>query len=729
MRLQTKLLCITIIPLLILLSAVLFLSQSNLRKEALDKAIASAENIASRESMHFVDLLNRGYNTARSIAEIAATFKLRNNTDRGQLVEIIRSSQLQNLDFFGLWTVFELNAFDGNDERYRPGGITPDNMKRLYGETADYEPGMVASTTGGFNCYWITGEDGKSVEGSTASDNTDFAEPYYALAKSTRKVAFPEIYLEPEEKVLVSTISMPIIANGEFLGVSGVDLSLDSLQKAIVKIKPFETGFITVYSQQGMVLASPQEDLVGKNVMTTLPAELQAAVKNGEKKNLTYPIGDEGARQEYLHLVLPLVYGDGSVFWSFVVSLPMDKVMAESNARIINELIIVLTGLLLVVLLITVLIRRLTKDIASGIEFANAIAGGDLNAEYSLHRNDEVGMLAESLRKMTAWMRSTLSESRAIAEESAQARLKSEEALAVIEAKAKEDEVRNAKMHELAGELDLIAHELQESAEQLVNELQKARQGAESTGEQSRKSKEAVRILEDVSHKVQEQVNVTTESSNATKTEATQGIDTMKSVGNSIQRVAESSQNLKVILGSLAASAEGIGSIMTVISDIADQTNLLALNAAIEAARAGEAGRGFAVVADEVRKLAEKTMLSVKEVESVTSSIQAGTRESVRAMESSLLEIEESAEKSVISSQTLEHIVQLIEQNATEVQRISAIGEQQFEANHAITQVTDSVERIALETADSMETASRKLSDLAALSDKLGTTTQELRSL
>lgn len=153
MRLQTKLLCITILPLFVLLSAVLLLSQSNLRKEALDKAVAEAENIAAQESLHFVELLNRGYNTAQHLAETVAAFKLRNNTDRGQLVEIIRSFQLQNLDFFGLWTVLELNAFDGNDELYRPDKLTPADVKRLYGASADYEPGMVASTTGGFNCY------------------------------------------------------------------------------------------------------------------------------------------------------------------------------------------------------------------------------------------------------------------------------------------------------------------------------------------------------------------------------------------------------------------------------------------------------------------------------------------------------------------------------------------------------------------------------------------------
>ena len=104
-------------------------------------------------------------------------------------------------------------------------------------------------------------------------------------------------------------------------------------------------------------------------------------------------------------------------------------------------------------------------------------------------------------------------------------------------------------------------------------------------------------------------------------------------VGTAITVVDGKTSALKGSLNDLGVRAEGIGRVMSVITDIADQTNLLALNAAIEAARAGEAGRGFAVVADEVRKLAEKTVHATKEVDSAITSIQKNTGESIEAVE------------------------------------------------------------------------------------------------
>ena len=115
----------------------------------------------------------------------------------------------------------------------------------------------------------------------------------------------------------------------------------------------------------------------------------------------------------------------------------------------------------------------------------------------------------------------------------------------------------------------------------------------------------------------------------------------VKSAINGIEAVHKQFTTIKNDIDQLGQQAQSIGQIMDVISDIADQTNLLALNAAIEAARAGEAGRGFAVVADEVRKLAEKTMSATKEVGQAISDIQEGTRRNIESVEQSVVTIQE----------------------------------------------------------------------------------------
>ena len=124
-------------------------------------------------------------------------------------------------------------------------------------------------------------------------------------------------------------------------------------------------------------------------------------------------------------------------------------------------------------------------------------------------------------------------------------------------------------------------------------------------------------------------------------------------------------------MNSLGQKAEAIGQVVGFINDVADQTNLLALNAAIEAARAGEAGRGFAVVADEVRNLAEKTMQATKEVTEAVSSIQRQTQETIAAVDSSAEQTVRSAERASSAGTSMEAIVQNMERAAQQLEQIA----------------------------------------------------------
>ncbi|MCM0754624.1 methyl-accepting chemotaxis protein, partial [Desulfovibrio aminophilus] len=165
--------------------------------------------------------------------------------------------------------------------------------------------------------------------------------------------------------------------------------------------------------------------------------------------------------------------------------------------------------------------------------------------------------------------------------------------------------------------------------------------------------------------------------------------------------------------------AEGIGQIMNVIADIADQTNLLALNAAIEAARAGEAGRGFAVVADEVRKLAEKTMSATNEVGSYIQAVQESARKNIRNTEATAQAITASTETAGKSGAALREIVDMVENTADQVRGIATASEEQSSASEEISRTTEDINRIASETAEAMTQSAQAVSDLARLAQDL----------
>ena len=230
MKLQTKLLLITLIPLLLLLGIIITYSQINQRQNALVEAENYAENTVRHEALPYLAMLNQAYAISEQLAASAISFKLRENYDRGQLVELVRQTQLDNLSFLGSWLMFDPNAFDNNDVRYMPenikGNPNPNfpagqensdadprpSMQEVYCSNVDYPATGVASIEGSFCAYWVTTADGKGVYASDAGSNDEMDEPYYALPRDTKKTSFPEIYMEEVEKVLVSTISSPIFA-------------------------------------------------------------------------------------------------------------------------------------------------------------------------------------------------------------------------------------------------------------------------------------------------------------------------------------------------------------------------------------------------------------------------------------------------------------------------------------------------------------------------------------
>ncbi|MDD5285076.1 MAG: methyl-accepting chemotaxis protein [Desulfuromonadaceae bacterium] len=259
------------------------------------------------------------------------------------------------------------------------------------------------------------------------------------------------------------------------------------------------------------------------------------------------------------------------------------------------------------------------------------------------------------------------------------------------------------------GQVSAAASQLQSTAEQIAT-------AAEEVACQSVTVATASEEMSATSNDISHNCSLASEISGRANQTATGGAEVVQKTLVGMQNIAERVQESARTVESLGARSDQIGAIVGTIEDIADQTNLLALNAAIEAARAGEQGRGFAVVADEVRALAERTTRATKEIGAMIKAIQSETAGAVGSMENGVREVEKGMESSRKSGDALQQIVDAISEVSMQVHQIATAAEEQTAVTgeissniHQITDVVSDTARGAHETA----AAASQLSSLA----------------
>jgi len=272
---------------------------------------------------------------------------------------------------------------------------------------------------------------------------------------------------------------------------------------------------------------------------------------------------------------------------------------------------------------------------------------------------------------------------------------------------------QNALMADTAAKATTTSERMASAAEQLSAQIDQANQGSQ---EQNNRVQDTVAAVEEMNATILEvakNAGDTAQNAEAARAKAREGAQLVVQVVNAVGSVRDAATRVKGNMHALGDKAQGIGAVLNVISDIADQTNLLALNAAIEAARAGEAGRGFAVVADEVRKLAEKTMHATKEVGDAISGIQRGTAETVAMFDQAAVAVEQATSLAEKSGSALTEIVAVVEAAGDQVRAIATAAEQQSATSEEINRSIESISRIASETASAMQESTQAVADLA----------------
>ncbi len=353
-----------------------------------------------------------------------------------------------------------------------------------------------------------------------------------------------------------------------------------------------------------------------------------------------------------------------------------ENLKAASRAKAIFVTISVVI-LILIGLGTFIFVRSITRSLEEGMNVANKLAGGDLTVEINISTQDEIGALLQSLKDMVQKWRGVVNQINSSADNIASA-----------------------------------SHELSASAVQM----------SKGSNEQAQRSVQVATASEEMSQTVIDVARNTGNiavSSEETVETAKKGKEVVDMAVREVQQIANTVDASAEMVRSLGELSKQIGAIVNVINEIADQTNLLALNAAIEAARAGEHGRGFAVVADEVKKLAERTGNSTAEIADMIGNIQKEVNRAVDAMEDVKTKVSSGTTLSEQAGNALNDIVRKVDDLQLMVQQIASATEEMTATSEGISKDIDSIATISKETSAASSQVSRASDELSDLSVNL----------
>ena len=346
--------------------------------------------------------------------------------------------------------------------------------------------------------------------------------------------------------------------------------------------------------------------------------------------------------------------------------------------QIIGGALSVILGLLAAIYLI----RNFTTRIIRVANTMSRIADGDLTTQLKIYANDEIGELGKSINRMVLSLDTMITS------------------------------------------ITKTASELASSSNILYGISEQAASSSEEVAAQAGTVVTACEEMVSTSGGIAQNCNIAAESSRQGSDLVTEGVSVVQETVAGMNRITERVKETAATLERLGSRSDQIGEIVGTIEDIADQTNLLALNAAIEAARAGEQGRGFAVVADEVRALAERTTKATKEIAQMIKAIQNETTGAVTSMEEGVKEVERGTQDAAKSGRALDHILSQINAVSMEINQIATAAEEQTATTTEITsniqQITEVVQLSASCSHDSADAAKELLAQAEELQRLVG---------
>ena len=645
-----------------------------LKQEINDKLSARAGEYGERVA----GFINEAYRIPFSFAGLLEQSSKKDSLSRERVELSVAAILQKNSQLSSMYAQFEPNGYDGLDSEYTQGA-----------------PHSVVSS-GTMEIYYTRNDDG-TVEQNQVDDA---AEKYittlnefgmreaewYLCAKDTKKPCLMEPYLyeiTPGNTALMTSLTVPVMVDNQFKGLVGADINLPIFQTMIMELSKSLYGGeakVTLVSQKGFVVAASHYKKLARPLSESVGPEL--AKKLLALNNSSGFVNEPNT----IAVAYPINIPIANATWSLIIEAPKSNAFmaVDDMNTAMNEMATSLGSLLLtigiIVTAIAVLIISLViKSIISPLNMIQArvenlaSAEGDLTQSIEVESHAELIALGSGINAFIAKLRYLISELKVLADRSQQESIKSAD----------------------------IAKHTRESVNRQYGEIESV---VTAVNQMSATALEVAKASEQTAMET-ESMTVNVKDGQSRLTQAMVFVEGMSTDSEQAQKA----------VGMVSQSSSNISRILEVISSIAEQTNLLALNAAIEAARAGEQGRGFAVVADEVRTLASRTQKSTNEISTLIESLQKEVKNASSIIDKGAQGAQKAVEQTQLALQSLNAIVEQINEVSGQVTHIATAAEEQSavteEVNRNITGISDSASELS-QLADSAQQSSDSLAKL-----------------
>jgi methyl-accepting chemotaxis protein len=547
--------------------------------------------------------------------------------------------------------------------------------------------------------FWIVDDKGDALH--STGDRTQIADrPYFKEVMSTGNTVITNPIISKVDGKMVVSVVAPIKRNNQIVGVFGGTVTIDKLVERVGKIKVGETGYGYVVEDDGLTIIHPDKNAIMKtNVLKDEQADKH--LKSITEKMIKGETGiDKFNTADGINYA---AYAPISgMKWSLAVAVPEKEELAKMNSFKTVSLSTTFIMLILATGASILFAQRLTKPIQVLSSAIEKIAGGNLKEEQiAVKSQDELGKMAAAFYNMNSNLRAIV-----------------------------------GKITHLAENVSSSSTELTTSAEQstqAIGEVSDAISLVASGAERQMETvKGAVAVVEQVSSNMEETVktaNQVAEASGKMAEAAKSGGESVVNAQNQMGSIENTMANCALAVGKLGERSQQIGQFVNTIAAIAGQTNLLALNAAIEAARAGEQGRGFAVVADEVRKLAEQSQTATEQIAELIHVIQTEIGEAVLAMKQGTKEV--AVGQTVVNSanESFNEIMNLVNQVSGQIQGISVAAQQMADSSKTVVASVYEISDISKKATDQTHTVYAATEEQAASMQQITAFSQGLADM